>query len=125
MTASGVPAATPPRGRTRVTAHALNRVVSAVAAETFGVHRKHVAVELRDDGGTLAPSISTRVPITVPQSGTDATRVHDPSGGTLLERSERAEQVIRDRVALLTGSSVGRITIHFTGTTTRSGGRVR
>lgn len=125
MTVADGPAAEPPRGRTRVTSRALSRVVSAVTAEALGVRAKHVGVELRDERGVLAVSVSTHLPLMALRRARGDDGFLERSGGSLLDRSERAQQVLRDRVATLTGSTVGPVTIRFTGATTQPEARVR
>lgn len=115
----------PPRGRTRVTARSLNRVVSAVIAESLGVQAKHVDVELRDEHGSLAVSISTSVPVTALHHVRISEAHRTRPGDSLLERSERAQLTLRHRVPVLTGSEVGRISIRFTGVATTLEARVR
>lgn len=126
MTAPEAPATEPPRGRTRVTSRALSRVVSAVTAEALGVQAKQVGVELRDERGALAVSVSSPVPLlTLRTARLDGGGFLARSGGSLLDRSEHAQQVLRERVHALTGSTVGPITVRFTGATTQREVRVR
>lgn len=122
MTVPDRPAADPPRGRTRVTSRALSRIVSAVAAEALGVPTAHLSVDLQDERGMLGVSISTHTPMIALR------RVRGDGGfrgDSLLERSESAQQLLRDRVRVLTGSQVDRVTIRFTGARTRPETRVR
>lgn len=125
MTVREVSAEERPRGRTRITPRALSRVVSAVAAEGLGVPVESVRVQLQDERGALAVNISTGAPVTqwrIP--GAHRPAFQGP-GASLLNRSEHARQLPRDRVAALTGSTVGSITIRFTGATMRPEARVR
>lgn len=127
MTARESHAAERPRGRTRITPRALGRVISAVAAEGLGVPVETVRVDLQDQRGALAVNITTSVPVSQPRTTATATqrRAFEGSGGSLLDRSERARSLLRDRVAVLTGSAVGRVTIRFTGASVRPEARVR
>jgi hypothetical protein len=103
------------RGRNRITARALDRVATAVAADELGVRPKTVSVATSDDAGMLELVVSS--PVRIPS----LTRVsRDPAvvertGGTLLERAGRAQDGIRGRVTELTGSGVSRVTVRLTG----------
>ncbi|WP_143095001.1 hypothetical protein [Mycetocola miduiensis] len=70
-------------------------------------------------------SVSTSVPVTELRKSGGTGRLLERSGGSLLDRSERAQQLLRNRVAALTGSTLGNITIRFTGATMRPEARVR
>lgn len=103
------------RGRTRVTARAIDRVATAVAAEELGVAPRSVSVAVSDDKGLLELVVDS--PLRVPS----LSRVRDDpeavafGGGTVLERAARAQDGIRGRVSELTGSRVSRVTIRLTG----------
>ncbi|MEX1079137.1 MAG: hypothetical protein WED09_08530 [Homoserinimonas sp.] len=104
---------------------ALSRVVSAVAAEGLGVQSKAIRVELSDERGALAVSVSTNISVMeVRKTRRDAEYLRW-SGESLLDRSERTQQLLRARVATLTGLTVGHITIRLTGATMRPEARVR
>lgn len=118
MTIADRPTLEPQRGRTRVTPRALSRVVSAVTADTLGVQAKHVNVELHDERGVLAVSISTRIPVRALKQTQD----DEPIPGqneSLLDRVVQARQIVRGRITTLTGSQLGAITLRFTGATTQ------
>ncbi|WP_382308717.1 hypothetical protein [Herbiconiux sp. UC225_62] len=119
---SGVESA---RGRNRITAKALRRVVAAVTADALGVTASRVGVELNDERGLLMLTVTT--PIRVVSLG----RVHagggvvDRSGGSIVDRSARAQEVIRDRVNELTGSAIGRVTVRLSAADIQQEDRVR
>ncbi len=125
MTLARASADSPSRGRTRVTSRALSRVVAAVAAESLDVPVENVRVELGDERGALAVTVSTRVAVTTARSPRDRDGLLARSGGALLERSERAQRTLRDRVPALTGARLGPVTIRFTGAAPRPEERVR
>lgn len=112
-------------GRTRIAPRALDRVVSAVTADALGVRVRDVAVDLTDDAGNLSLRVST--PIRVPSLN----RVQeDPaalerSGGSVIERAKRAQEQIRTRVQLLTGSDITRVIVKITGVDIKEDRRVR
>jgi hypothetical protein len=122
MTLHATPVGTRTPGRTRITERALTRVASAVSAEALGVSPGQMRVHVEDVAGLLA--LTVRGPIRVPplgrlQPGTA------PQSGSLLERCARAQTEIRDRVAELTGASVGSVTVRVTGVELRREVRVR
>ncbi|PPG00674.1 hypothetical protein C5E06_18435 [Pseudoclavibacter sp. RFBI5] len=120
--AATAPGGAAQRGTTRLTAKALNRLVSAVAGDALGVDAGSVSV---DHNGKLALRLST--PIRVPSLG----RIREQpssisrSGGPLLERVETAKTTIRDRVQSLSGSSISAVTIRLTGLEIKPEERVR
>lgn len=114
----------PGRGRTTVSTRALNRLVSAVAAEALGVSVATVGTTITDDRGSLALTVSAPIPIL------SLTRVaRDPlivprSGGTILERAEQARQHIHHRAGELTGSVVSCVSVQLTGVDFKAEDRV-
>lgn len=112
-------------GRTRVTPKALNRVVSAVTAETLGVDAGRVGVELADDAGALGLIVSTPIRVvSLKRVQSDRSWV-ERTGGSILERTVRAHETIRDRVSAVTGSAIGRVTVRVSGVNVEPGDRVR
>jgi hypothetical protein len=113
------------RGRNRVTSKALGRVVTAVAADALGVAARSVHVDLADDGGLLSVAVATpvRVVSLARIAGDPASLAR--SGGPLLARIGDAQEIIRSRVASLTGASIGRVTITVTGIDVQPERRVR
>lgn len=112
-------------GRTRITSRALNRVVSAVTAEELGVDARKVSVELEDHGGALA--LTVRAPIHVISL---VRAMDDPSsiaraGGSVLDRAAQAQENIRSRVQLMTGSSISRVVLRITSAEIKQERRVR
>ena len=100
-----------PLGRTRVTARAMTRVVSAVAAESLGVKPGQVSVDLADAAGRL--DLTVRTPIRVlPRDHLEGAA---PADGTALDRTERAQHDIRGTVAALTGADIAGVTVRLTG----------
>jgi len=115
----------PSLGRTRITPRALSRVVVAIVADTFGIESGAVNVDLGDDHGLLALTVSAPIRVVsltrVQRDATVVTR----TGGPLLERAAHAQATIAERVTALTGSRIGHLTIRLTGTRIRVEGRVR
>ncbi|QNE45399.1 hypothetical protein F1C15_15610 (plasmid) [Frigoribacterium sp. NBH87] len=112
-------------GRTKIAPRALDRVVSAVTADTLGVTAKNVSVDLADDGGSLSLTVST--PIRVPsldrvQNGDD---VVARTGGSVLDRAKAAQETIRTRVQALTGSTITRVIVTITGIDIKQERRVK
>lgn len=122
------PAAVTPRttrGRTRIVPRALRQIVGMITAESLGVHPNQVSVELGDDRGVLALTISTSIRIVSLQRVT-----HDPAliartGGTILARSAQSQTEIRRRAGELTGADIGRVTVRLTGVDVTPERRVR
>lgn len=113
------------RGRTRVTPKALDRVVSAVAAEALGVDAGRVDVELADDVGALALVVSTPIRVaSLRLVQSDRSGVHR-AGGSILERTAQAHETIRDRVSAVTGSAIGQVTVRISGVSIQPEKRVR
>jgi hypothetical protein len=112
-------------GRTVITAKAIERVVRAVTAEQFGVQAKAVSADLTDAGGRL--DLAVRTPIRV----VPIRRVHEDadairrSGGSIVDRAQRGEATIADRVSEITGSAVSRLSLRFTSADISQERRVR
>ena len=113
------PAATvispPTRGRTRIVPRALRQVVSMVTAESLGVPSGQVRVELGDDHGQLALTISTTIRVVPLSRITREPAIIARTGGTILARSAQSQAEIRRRVRELTGAAVGQVTVRLTG----------
>ena len=114
-----------PRGRTRIVPRALRQIVSMVTAESLGVPSGQVGVELGDDHGMLALTISTAVRVVPLSRITREPAVIARTGGTILARSAQSQTEIRRRVAELTGTDVGRVTVRLTGVDVQQERRVR
>ncbi|WP_146066173.1 hypothetical protein [Cryobacterium sp. Y82] len=127
--ANGISAATvtsaPPRGRTRIVPRALRQVVSMVTAESLGVPSGQVRVELGDDHGQLALTISTTIRVVPLSRITREPAIIARTGGTILARSARSQVEIRRRVGELTGADVGRVIVRLTGIDVQQERRVR
>jgi len=104
------PVAADPRlhGRTKISARAVRRVVSAVTADAMEVSPSDVSVELDDAGGAL--SIVAKAPVRLTPLGRGGV-----SGGSLVERLSTAQSTISERVLTLTGSDVRRVDLRITG----------
>ncbi|MFT2815443.1 hypothetical protein [Leifsonia sp. A12D58] len=103
------------RGRTRITSKALKSVVSAVTAEALGVDANHVGVDLTDHSGALAVTVTTPIRVvSLDRVQSDPTAVKR-AGGSIVDRTSRAQETIRDRVSNLTGSTIGRVTVRISG----------
>jgi uncharacterized alkaline shock family protein YloU len=113
------------RGRTTVSSRALERVVTAVTADTFGVTARVVHVNLTDRNGLLALQIRTSTWVASIDRVKRDSAVVDASGGTLIQRTINAQTTIRERVTELSGAQIAHVTIHLTGISTQEEGRVR
>ena len=101
------------RGRTRITSKALKSVASAVTAEALGVDASHVGVALTDHDGALALTVTTPIRVvSLDRVQSDASAVHR-ADGSIVDRSARAQELIRDRVSALTGSAIERVTVRI------------
>ena len=105
------------RGRNRITARALDRVATAVAADELGVQPKSVSVDASDDAGMLQLAVSSPIRIASLTRVQRDPAVVERTGGSLLERAARAQDGIRARVTELTGSGVSRVMVRLTGVT--------
>lgn len=113
------------RGRTTVSPRALERVVSAVTADTFGVTARAVHVDLSDRNGLLALKIRTPTQVVSLDRVKQAPAVVAASGGTLIQRTINAQTRIRERVSELSGAQIVHVTLQITGINTQVGRRVR
>ncbi|NYE96322.1 hypothetical protein FHU41_002572 [Psychromicrobium silvestre] len=98
-------------GYTRISRTALSRMLSAVAAEAFGLRTAQVKASVNDDGGKLAITVS--LPLRVPPLE-DLARdegVLARHGGGLIGRVHTASRELAERAAELSGSEFGRIDI--------------
>lgn len=118
MTGSTVTVA--PHGTNRITARAMTRLVSAVAADALGVRPSQVRVDLADAAGRL--DLAVRTPIRLLPLDRDETAA--PADGTTLDRTERAQHDIRGTVATLTGADIAGVTVRLTGARGRQPKRV-
>lgn len=123
--AAATPAGAAHLGRTRITAKALNRIVSAVTGETLGTDPARVGVDLSDQDGALTLTVTTPVRVlSLDRVQSDPAAV-SRAGGSIVDRAERAQQTIRDRVNALTGSAIGRVTVRVSGIDIQPEERVR
>jgi hypothetical protein len=121
----GVPESGLHRGRTIVTARALNSLVCALTADIFGIAARAVRVDLSDQHGLLAVTIRTPVRVTALTTPGRQPGVAGASGGTLVQQAANAQTMIRWRVTELAGTQVAHVTIRFTGIDTEEESRVR
>ena len=112
-------------GRNRITARALERVTAAVAAEAFGSTGDRVKVDLPDHGGALDVSLETAIRTVALSRAAEEPRSIGRLGGSILDRSQQAEEVVRTRVHDLTGYTVRQVAVHITGIHVQQERRVR
>lgn len=112
-------------GRTRITSRALERVAAAVTGEAFEAPGDRVTVDLTDHDGALDITVSTGIRTISLGRAIDDPGAIDRLGGSILQRAERAEETIRDRVGELTGSTVRQVRIHLTTAHVQQERRVR
>lgn len=102
-------------GYTSISAGTMNQLVAAIAADAFHVPLPDVRASLHDEQGQI--SVSLAVPLatrTVPE-GSGPTLFSTPDGGTLLEWAASGRAVVARRMQVLSGSTVGRVDVRFTG----------
>ncbi|PXA72170.1 hypothetical protein [Cryobacterium arcticum] len=89
----------------------MTQLVSAVAAAALGVRPRQVSVNLADAEGRL--DLTVRVPLRVlpPEWAAAADAGDEPNDPA---RTEPAQRQIRSRVAELSGSEIGRVTVRLT-----------
>jgi hypothetical protein len=115
----------PARGRTTVAPQALDRTVSAVAADLFGVAARAVHVDLSDRNGLLALRVRTPIRMASLDRVKQVPSVAHGGHGTLLERAAEGQRAICERVTTLTGARVAHVTVELTGIETQKGRRVQ
>jgi uncharacterized alkaline shock family protein YloU len=113
------------RGRTRITSKALDRVISAATAEALGVDAGHVSVGLSDQGGALALTVTTPIRVVSLDRVQSDTSVVQRAGGSIVDRSTRAQETIRDQVNTITGATIGTVTVRISGVNIQPEVRVR
>lgn len=123
MTTPGTPLPAPPRltapeeyaGHTRIRTQALNTIARVVAAEVFNVPVNRIKVELRDEFGSLAFTLSLPLPMRKLGQGTV------PMRASLWETARDSRADVRDRFTSLTGSQVSRVDVRVTGVLLKEG----
>jgi hypothetical protein len=108
-----------------ITARAIERVVRAVTAEQFEVSAKAVSAELTDEGGRLDLAVRTPIRVVPIARLHEDDRAVERSGGSVIDRAKHAERAIVDQVGTITGSSVSKLSVRFTGAEIRQERRVR
>jgi hypothetical protein len=101
-------------GYTSISSGTMHQLAAAIAAEAFTVPRRDVRAGIGDEQGQL--SVSLALPLAfqlAPHGPTGSKAGHD--GGTVFERAARARSVVADRIEELSGASVARVDIRFTG----------
>lgn len=113
------------RGRTTITATAMQRIVRAVTAEQLDVDARSVHAELTDEAGRLAVAVRTPIRVvSIERYQQDPTAL-DRLGGSVLERAQQAERRIAARFGELTGSVVDRVSVRLTAARIGTERRVR
>lgn len=112
-------------GRTRITARALERVTAAVTGEAFGAPGGRVRVDLTDDDGRLDVAVTTAIRTVSLARAMREPRAIERSGGSITDRTARAETEIAARVHELTGRTVDRVAVRLTAVHVRQEPRVR
>lgn len=103
------PDSTTMHGRNHITTRALKQVVAAVTAETMGVPARQVGVQLGDAAGLLQVTATATIAVpdlTAPRRAGEVT-------DSIIARATAAQAAIRDQILLLTGSTVGRVTLRL------------
>lgn len=113
------------RGRTIITARAIEKIVRAVTAEQFEVEPKKVAADMTDDAGRLDLAVKTPIrTVSIGRLQDDPEAVHR-SGGSITDRASRGEAAIIDQVTAITGSTVSKLSLRFTSADIKQERRVR
>jgi hypothetical protein len=98
-------------GRNRISARAIRSVVTAIAATELHTPANTVGIDLADDAGALALTVSAPIGVA---SLTRVTGAQRASSRTVLERAAAAQETIRTRVLELTGSTIGTVNLRLT-----------
>lgn len=126
MTVADVPAASAAQpGRNHISSRALNRLVTAVAAEALGSEAATVTADLTDDRGALVVNISSPVRVVSLDRVERDRGLVARTGGSILERSARAQESVRRRVGELTGYRIARVVVQIKSVEIRRESRVR
>lgn len=107
------PASSP--GRTRIERRAIERVITAVAADALGASAARIRVDTFDDAGRIGVTVVGPARL---GAGPEARM-------TLLERACDARGVIAQRTAELTGLEIGRVNVRLSGIEPTTQGRVQ
>jgi CO/xanthine dehydrogenase Mo-binding subunit len=94
-----------PNGRVSISARAMTRTVTAIAADELRVPARDVSVQLSDVDGLLAVAVAA--PIRLAGLGTGTSR-------GILSSSAAAREGISERTHDLTGSIVGTVAVRIT-----------
>lgn len=90
------------RGRTTVSARALQHLATAVAKDAARVPARNVSVSLSDDEGALRIAVVTPVELTSPAL-------------TIPQQSERLRDGLVEGLSALAGRTVGSVDVRFSG----------
>lgn len=96
-------------GHTRISTRALNTIAGAVAGEVFDVPANRIRVDLRDEFGSLAFTLSMPLPMDPLGQGIGTERI------SIWEQARELRSEVRDRFTVLTGSQVSRVDTRVTG----------
>lgn len=107
-------------GRIVVAQRVLAKVAREASADTVGVERGQVSVDVAETHGGIAVRISTPLPIPA-LDDTTAIRAGEP----VMDRLSSIQQRLRDRLAHLIGRDVVRVDIIVTGAVVAQRKRVR
>lgn len=112
----------PDEGHTLIAPRALTRLASAVAGDALGVDASQVRVSLSNASGDLGLEVASPIRIdplsSQPSHG-------DGASAPLLERARTAGEVIRHRMATLSGRIIGAVDMRLTGAVIAPKARVR
>lgn len=117
--AAAAPLPTHP-GRIVVAQRVLAKVAQEASADTVGVERGQVSVDVAESRGGIAVRISTPLPIPA-LDDTTAIRTGEP----VMDRVSSLQQQLRDRLAHLIGRDVVRVDVIVTGAVVAQRKRVR
>lgn len=99
-------------GHTQLTAKALNRLATAIAAEQLGVKGGSVRVGVTDSAGLLAVQVTG--PIRLAPLGALEYRSSEQQHTPLLERVEQIRAAVAERLTALTGRRVASVILECT-----------
>ncbi|MCD2499110.1 NTP pyrophosphohydrolase [Microbacterium nymphoidis] len=111
---------TPVRGVVRVHERAIEKVVREASAAVVGVQRTQVQVEVSDAADGITVRLATKLPVADPLDE-EALRSLVPVG----ERVRSIQRELAERLGVLTGRDIRRITVVITGARVQQRRRVR
>ncbi len=90
-------------------------MITALAAEALQVSTSQVAIALSDRAGALVVAIHAPIRVVSLHEVHGDPSVVSRSGGTVLDRAERAQLTVRTQAQQLTGSVIDSVTVRLTG----------